>query len=247
MAKKKQQTKAVTKRKQQPKKEKLSLVPSPIKDNQLMWMVQKTPPQHIHKRVAKGGGTWNYVTGAYVRQVLNYVFGWMWDFEIKNHGREDNHIWVLGRLVVKDKADNQIIKEQFGRAEVKFKRGSKEPLDFGNDLKAAATDAMKKCASAFGIASDVYNENEFAMIQKEDKGFVPPQNDKSVPPQVEVIDPKNDKLAELKKILKGATDEQKLADLKKRTKIILQSFRITQKHASILIASLLNSEVSKKE
>jgi predicted glycosyltransferase involved in capsule biosynthesis len=38
------------------------------------------------------------------------------------------------------------------------------PLDFGNDLKAAATDAFKKCASLLGVASDVYESDEFMEI-----------------------------------------------------------------------------------
>ena len=38
---------------------------------------------------------------------------------------------------------------------------------------------------------------------------------------------------------------QKIADLKKRTQIILRDFNITAKHASILIASLLKVEAKK--
>lgn len=218
-----------------------------IKPAQALWIAQQTPQQHIHKRVAKGGGQWSYVTGAYIRQVLNYVFSYMWDFEIKNHGKEGNLVWVLGRLIIKDKSGNpKIVKEQFGRADIKFKRGEKTPMDFGNDLKAAATDSMKKCASLLGIAADVYNENEFKLIQKEDKGFVPPQNDKVVPAKAEVIDPAKDKVVELMGMLEGKTDKQKLADIKKKIGIVLPSFRITQKHSSILIASVLNAKAIKK-
>ena len=41
---------------------------------------------------------------------------------------------------------------------------STQPLDLGNDLKAATTDALKKCASELGIASDIYAPNEFKAI-----------------------------------------------------------------------------------
>ena len=34
-------------------------------------------------------------------------------------------------------------------------------LDFGNDLKAAATDAKKKCASELGLFADVYAREDF--------------------------------------------------------------------------------------
>lgn len=132
--------------------------------DQIMQVFSKTPASHIYTRPAKGGGTWDYVTGVYVNKVLNYVFGWRWDFEVVEHGREGDQVWVLGRLTVKDGKGDQITKMQFGRADIKFKKNTKEMLDFGNDLKAAATDARKKCASELGIASDVYGKNEFKEI-----------------------------------------------------------------------------------
>lgn len=146
-------------------KNKLMLTPSsPITTKQVVQMFQRTPAEHVHKRPAKGGGEWDYVTGVYVRKVLNFVFGFLWSFSILDKGREGNMVWVHGRLTINDpKNPSQVIitKEQFGRADIKFKKNSKEMLDYGNDLKAAATDALKKCASELGIASDVYGKAEF--------------------------------------------------------------------------------------
>ncbi len=132
-----------------------------ISEKQVLRMIQKTPAQHVYTRPAKGGGSWMYVTGHYVEKVLNYTFGWNWDFEIMNHGKEGDMIWVLGKLTVKDDHDHQISKSQFGRKEIRYKKDSKIMLDYGNDLKGAATDAMKKCASLLGIASDIYGKEEF--------------------------------------------------------------------------------------
>jgi len=39
------------------------------------------------------------------------------------------------------------------------------PLSIGNDLKSAATDCLKKCASEIGIASDIYNKDEFREVK----------------------------------------------------------------------------------
>lgn len=39
------------------------------------------------------------------------------------------------------------------------------PLDFGNDMKAATSDCLKKCASLMGVAADVYEADEFQEIQ----------------------------------------------------------------------------------
>lgn len=136
-------------------------------EQQMIHILQATPKEHIYKRPAKGGGEWEFVTGAYVKKALNYVFAWNWDFEIKEKGREGDSLWVLGRLTVRSQNGIAIVKEQFGRADIKFKKGTKDPMDYGNDLKAASTDALKKCASELGIASDVYSKNEFKQIQTE--------------------------------------------------------------------------------
>ena len=143
---------------------KLTIATSDLSNKQLLHILQKTPAEHIYNRPAKGGGNWDFVTGVYVKKVLNYVFGWNWDFEIKTHGKEGDQIWVLGRLTVRT-GETVIVKEQFGRADCKKKKDGTGYLDFGNDLKAATTDALKKCASELGIASDIYGKNEFKEIK----------------------------------------------------------------------------------
>ncbi|HBI50249.1 MAG TPA: hypothetical protein DDY21_00145 [Candidatus Moranbacteria bacterium] len=146
----------------QPVQRKLAMTNTFVSETQLAFLLGKTPTQHIYERPAKGGGKWTYVTGVYVTKVLNYVFGWNWDFQIVDKGREGNLVWVQGRLQIRDDNGNvRIIKEQFGRADVKMKKGENTPLDYGNDLKSASTDALKKCASELGIAGDVYGKNEF--------------------------------------------------------------------------------------
>jgi hypothetical protein len=58
------------------KKEDLSLVEDlPLNEKQLKLLLKRTPKQYTHQRPAKGGGTWTYVTGGYVRKVLNLMFG----------------------------------------------------------------------------------------------------------------------------------------------------------------------------
>lgn len=95
---------------------------------------------------------------------------------------------VKGSITGRVQVDGEwvaVTKTQFGRADIKFKtevaksedgniiyenRGGKrqpkkvptnEPLDFGNDMKAATTDCLKKCAAQFGIASDIYEQDDF--------------------------------------------------------------------------------------
>ena len=164
----------------------LSLEESSFSSEQLLRILQKTPEKHIYQRPGKGGGQWDYVTGTYVKKVLNYVFGWMWDFQILDKGKEGDCIWVHGKLTVKDKNGNSINKEQFGRADAKKKKEGGY-LDYGNDLKAATTDALKKCASELGIASDIYGKEEFSEITPEVKQAIIKDNSPATTNQIEII------------------------------------------------------------
>ena len=153
--------------------QKLTIPATWLSDRQIMRIVQRTPREHVYNRKGKGGKTFRYVTGSYVQRVLNFVFAWNWDFEVINHGNEHGHIWVQGRLTVRGNKPGQVIsKTQFGRAEVKMLRDGKGMVDYGNDLKAATTDCMKKCASMFGIASDIYGVSDY----QDETGETPREN-----------------------------------------------------------------------
>ena len=130
---------------------------------QLKQLLRKTPAQYVHTRPAKGGGTWEYVTGGYVRKVLNIMFGWQWSFEIIDEKVMHGEVVVKGKLTCTSNGIT-ITKMQFGNKDIICKKGTDIPLSIGNDLKAAATDALKKCAAELGIAADIYNKQDFKEI-----------------------------------------------------------------------------------
>lgn len=144
---------------------------------QVQKFFSQTPKDKIKSRPAKGGGNWDYVAGSYVTQVLNSLFGFNWSFEVVTSMQEalatakTGSVVVQGRLKVKI-GDEWITKEQYGRKEVAFKKGTNEPLDFGNDMKAAATDAKKKCASELGLFADVYSQEDFFEAEVVENGTV---------------------------------------------------------------------------
>jgi len=208
----------------------------------------KTPANHIYERPAKGEGKWTYVTGIYITKVLNYVFGWNWSFQIIDKGREGDLVWVQGRLSILDKEGKvRMIKEQFGRADIKFKKNSKDPLDYGNDLKAASTDTLKKCASELGIAGDVYGKNEFKDLGVKDDSAINQEVNRNVADEVE---PKYEKVkVETNFILKvqetlmkmGArTDDDAFEMLKKKTGIIWKTWNVSNKAGELALKKLLN-------
>lgn len=214
----------------------------PFNQKQLLYIVQKTPTQYIYQRPAKGGGVWNYVEGSYIKKVLNCTFGWMWDFQIIDKGKEGDLVWVQGRLTVKNpKGEPMIIKEQFGRSDIKYKRATRIMLDYGNDLKAAATDSLKKCASELGIASDVYSSNEKKEVQ-EDKGKYVNEQLEVPTIQIEPEATKTNFVEQLKKMV-GWTKEKDFSfceKLFKSTGIQVDSFnKMSQSEARLVIAKLL--------
>lgn len=170
-------------------KEELSLVENNnLNANQLALILKKTPQQYIRQRPAKGGGNWDYVTGGYVKKCLNLMFGWNWDFEILDEKIIHGEAIVKGKLTCRSNGQT-IVKMQFGNKDIVYKtekvfnedgkpkmiikygkevqetRPTENPLSIGNDLKSAATDCLKKCASEIGIAADIYNKEDFREIK----------------------------------------------------------------------------------
>ena len=136
---------------------------------QLDFLLKRTPKSQVKKRPGKGGGEWEYVKVGYMIKVLNYMFGWDWDFEIIKDNYDMcamgtvNEMYVLGKLTCRS-GGREIVKMQYGNKDVTFKKEGGF-LSLGNDLKAAASDALKKCASKIGIAADIYNKNEFKEVR----------------------------------------------------------------------------------
>lgn len=130
---------------------------------QLQTLLKRTPKAYVKERPAKGGGKWKFVSGGYVKKVLNLMFGWDWDFEVISEQVMFGQVIVKGRLTCRSNG-KEIVKMQFGKKDVVFKKGTQDPLDIGNDFKAATTDALKKCAAELGIAADIYNADEFREV-----------------------------------------------------------------------------------
>lgn len=142
----------------------LSLVESSLNERQLKIIVSKTPEKYVRSRPAKGGGTWDYVSGGYVKKLLNLAFGFEWDFEITNQMVMHNEAIVQGKLTIRTN-EKVIVKTQFGNKDIIYKKGTETPLSIGNDLKSAATDCLKKCAAEFGFVADIYNKLDFREVE----------------------------------------------------------------------------------
>jgi hypothetical protein len=101
----------------------------------------------------RGGVQLTYVSGEQVVRRLNEVLGvGGWSFRVLRHdiNTEADEAWALGELVA-DIGERTVVRQQFGSQKLKRSRATGAPLDIGFDLKGAATDAMKKCASLLGV------------------------------------------------------------------------------------------------
>jgi len=116
--------------------------------------LQKTDPKYVLERPGARGAILKYVDTGYVTVALNWAALMDWDFEILESDTEKiedkMHVSVLGCLTIRTTEGKTIQKTQWGSQVLK------QGMELGDARKAAASDAMKKCASMLGIAADVY-------------------------------------------------------------------------------------------
>jgi hypothetical protein len=101
----------------------------------------------------RGGVELTYITGEQCVSRLNDVLGPAgWSFRILKDGihPEADEAWCLGELEA-DIDGTRIVRQQYGSQKLKRRRSDNQVLDIGFDLKGAATDALKKCASLIGV------------------------------------------------------------------------------------------------
>ncbi|MDD5310085.1 MAG: Rad52/Rad22 family DNA repair protein [Deltaproteobacteria bacterium] len=114
------------------------------------------PADAVKNRRGNFGKPINYVDGAAIIARLNDCFGGDWSFSIvEHHVLATGEVLVHGKLTVLDK----ISKEAFGRGIPAISRETGEVLSEADAYKAAATDALKKCATMLGVAAYLYSDD----------------------------------------------------------------------------------------
>ena len=142
--------------------DKQRLLMQTLNEAQVDFLMQRTPRKEIKYRQGRGGLQFAYVEHGYVTERLNLVFGFNWDFEIVDKQILDDEVIVEARLTVRTPNGQTIVKTQFGGAEIKRHASGPRngrPLSIADDYKAAASDALKKCASLLGVGLDLYGRD----------------------------------------------------------------------------------------
>jgi hypothetical protein len=111
-------------------------------------------PSQIKRRRGHFGEQLDYVETADVIRRLNAAFDGEWSFEIVEYQQMFDEVVVLGKLTAEG-----ISKQQFGSHKITKAKKDGEVMNIGYDLKAAASDCLKKAATHMGVALHLYSEN----------------------------------------------------------------------------------------
>jgi hypothetical protein len=114
---------------------------------------QPFAPSLIRQRKGSFGQTLDYIETHVVIQRLNDAFEGNWSYEIAEYTQLEDEAVVLGRLTAEG-----IVKQQFGSSKITRAKNGGESISIGDDLKSAASDALKKCATLMGIGLHLYGE-----------------------------------------------------------------------------------------
>jgi len=137
------------------------------------------PREMIRQRQGARGQMLNYVEAHAVIARLNEVSDFEWDFEIVKHDVLADEVIVLGKLTI-----DGVTKMAFGGSGVTRDNSGKE-VSLADDLKAAASDCTKKCASSFGIGLEMYGASPPA--QNSVRGGPPESIDRITSRQLQAI------------------------------------------------------------
>lgn len=113
-------------------------------------------PDQIKQREGNFGKMLGYVEGHSIIQRLNDSFEANWSFAILKHEilKDTDEVVVLGEL-----SSNGIVKTQFGSSRITRARETGEMISLADDLKAAATDSLKKAATLLGVGLHLYSRD----------------------------------------------------------------------------------------
>ncbi len=134
-------------------------------------------PDQIKHRQGNFGQTLAYLEAHAVIQRLNDALDSDWSFEIVRHDVFDDEVIVLGKL-----STGSITKTQFGNSTITRHKTTGEIISIGDDLKAAATDALKKAATLLGVGNYLYSGNQGGHVPLSIPGPSPIQDKSASPP-----------------------------------------------------------------
>lgn len=164
----------------------------------------QTPKEYIKERVLfsgvndEPGDTLMYVEANYILQWLNFFFPDSWSYETVSIKETKNRIITSGKITIDCTTFVDVGGEEkmISTKAIRFGTGISY-INGDNDYKASETDALKKAASRFGFASDVYSGEYSTKGNTEDNEVIKianKKNGKHVPEKMSIPGPGNEQL-----------------------------------------------------
>jgi hypothetical protein len=116
--------------------------------------VLSRPFAEIRTRPGRSGHAMSYIEGHQVVLRLNEALAGDWSFKVLQHQVLEDEVVVLGELRA-----GEVVKQAFGGSEVTRTRDGKV-VSLADDLKAAATDSLKKAATLLGVGLRLHGAEE---------------------------------------------------------------------------------------
>ena len=150
----------------------------------------------------------DYIEVAAAIRRANYVFKGCWNFEIleviqyRPPEQRMKQLIVRGKVTIPVNNESNVYKEDYGIKDILYKRDTTDeiPLNYGNDLKAATGDCIKRCLRQFGIGNHLYTEVIDDHNEDETTGNDYTGNDKLSTKKEDVSKPSPEQLSKFKRM-----------------------------------------------
>jgi len=129
------------------------------------------PLEVIRHRPGRNGEDVTYLEAHVIIGRLNEAFGGEWSFTIAKHEILEDEVVVLGTLTA-----GSICKSAFGSSSITRARVGGKAVSIGDDLKAAATDSLKKSATLLGVGLTLHASTTEAPAARLRTAPPPPSN-----------------------------------------------------------------------
>jgi hypothetical protein len=115
-------------------------------------LVTPFPDDAVSSRRGSHGKTLQYIETWRVIDRLNDAFGHDWSWRVLEWQLVESEIVVVAELDA-----GGVVKHGFGNSTITRGKDSGEPVNIGDDVKSAASDALKKAATLFGVGLELYS------------------------------------------------------------------------------------------
>ncbi|MEE2708261.1 MAG: Rad52/Rad22 family DNA repair protein [Gemmatimonadota bacterium] len=150
-------------------------------------LVRPFSSDQVKQRTTPLGYTVDYIETPTVITRMNEAFQGEWSFKILDHKLLEDVVVVLGELTA-----GGITKQQFGTCELSHEGEEGVLFSLGDGMKAAASDALKKCATLFGLGLQLYGVTPDTFLEgttQTDAVDQTPAQEISLTPSEEVVEP----------------------------------------------------------